>query len=109
MRKLSKIALSGIAASVIATGFAVLPTQALAQQGSFSIQFGDPPPVYVQHHRPGYVWSPGHWEYRHGRNFWVEGHWVRARPVYAQGPRWDRDGDGVPNRYDARPNNPYRR
>ena len=22
--------------------------------------------------------------------------------------RWDRDGDGVPNRYDRRPNNPYR-
>jgi hypothetical protein len=28
----------------------------------------------------------------------------RARP----GSRWDRDGDGVPNRYDARPRNPYR-
>ena len=23
-------------------------------------------------------------------------------------PRFDRDGDGVPNRYDRRPNNPYR-
>jgi hypothetical protein len=28
----------------------------------------------------------------------------RRDPVY--NPRWDRDGDGVPNRYDARPNDP---
>jgi hypothetical protein len=29
------------------------------------------------------------------------------RPAH-RGYRRDRDGDGVPNRYDARPNNPYR-
>jgi len=28
----------------------------------------------------------------------------RRDPVYS--PRWDRDGDGVPNRYDARPDDP---
>lgn len=27
---------------------------------------------------------------------------------YRQRPRRDRDGDGVPNRHDRRPNNPYR-
>jgi len=45
--------------------------------------------------------------------------YVQPRPVYYE-PRYrhhkrhhyysrhDRDGDGVPNRYDRRPNNPYR-
>jgi hypothetical protein len=28
--------------------------------------------------------------------------------MHAIGTRHDRDGDGVPNRFDARPNNPYR-
>jgi len=30
----------------------------------------------------------------------------RGGPGY--GPRYDRDGDGVADRYDRRPNNPYR-
>ena len=36
-------------------------------------------------------------------------------PSHANSPRYvhdrdrDRDGDGVPNRYDRRPDNPYRR
>jgi hypothetical protein len=34
-------------------------------------------------------------------------------PPHAYSPRYvhdrDRDGDGVPNRYDRRPDNPYRR
>jgi hypothetical protein len=33
----------------------------------------------------------------------------RDHDGYRDGPpRGDRDHDGVPNRYDARPNNPYR-
>lgn len=41
-----------------------------------------------------------------------EGHGphYRSGPAYgpAYGPRYDRDGDGVRNRYDRRPDNPYR-
>ena len=48
-----------------------------------------PQPVYVQP-RPVYVEH----RYRHNRHY--------ARP------RHDRDGDGVPNRFDRRPNNPHR-
>ena len=66
------------------------------------------------------MWAPGHWQwndYRH-RHVWVAGHWERYRPGYAyrsaewmerdgrwvyQPSRWDRDGDGIPNRYDATP------
>ncbi|AVS89980.1 hypothetical protein C8238_18470 [Paracidovorax avenae] len=85
-----------------------------------------PPPRYerVPPPRRGMVWEQGHWEWRGRGHVWVPGHWLRARPGYVyrqpgwvqQGSRWemrrggwDRDGDGVPNRYDRRPDDPYRR
>ncbi len=74
--------------------------------------------------RNGYVWRTGHWEWRGNKHHWVKGNWVKARRGYnyAQ-PAWvedngrwrynagawrrgDRDGDGVPNGMDRRPNNP---
>ena len=78
--------------------------------------------------RRGYVWAPGHWEWKHNKHVWQKGHWVRERrgyvyrePVWEErNGRWtmqrggwdrtrrDRDGDGVPNRVDDRPNNPNR-
>ena len=79
--------------------------------------------------RRGYAWAPGYWDWRGHRHVWVAGHWVRERPGYAyMEPRWverdgrwmmerrgwerramrDNDGDGVPNRFDSRPNNPHR-
>lgn len=73
--------------------------------------------------RRGQVWSPGYWDWRGRRYVWVPGTWVKARPGYRyREPHWverdgrwelrrggwDRDGDGVPNRNDSRPNNPYR-
>ena len=90
-----------------------------------TIQVAPPPPRFerVPPPRRGFVWAPGHYEWRGGRHVWVGGYWVRARPGYAyrapawrqdggrwvySAGRWDRDGDGVPNRYDRRPNNPYR-
>ena len=89
-----------------------------------------PPPVryeVVPAPRVGYVWIPGVWEWRGRRHVWVGGHWVRHRAGYVYAParwvehdgRWpyvepgwnrhDRYGDGVPNRYDRAPDNPYRR
>ena len=88
-----------------------------------------PPPPRVERvpaPRRGQVWAPGHWEWHRQRHVWINGSWLRARPGYNyQGPAWvqrngrwkmnggrwarggrDRDGDGVPNRRDARPNNP---
>ena len=83
--------------------------------------------------RRGYDWVPGYWDWNGRRHVWVSGHWERDRPGYAyQRPEWrrdakgwylerggwrhgervaarrDRDGDGVPNRYDQRPRNPNR-
>ena len=84
-----------------------------------------------------YIWRRGHWVaarpgYAYVGPTWVTqgDRWVYqperwdARPMRAQPPRqWDNrgrpharpgwqrdnDGDGVPNRYDRRPNDPYRR
>ncbi len=65
---------------------------------------------------------------RHQRFIWVRGHWIREREGYFYQPhrwaerdgrwnlereRWERahrdsDGDGVPDRFDRRPRDPYR-
>lgn len=110
-----------------------------------------PPPRYeaMPRARRGMAWVPGHWEWRGNRHIWMQGQWVKARhghhyrePRWVEhGGRWnlqpggwdrdgdgipnrydrdrdgdgvqnrydrDRDNDGVPNRHDRRPNNPYR-
>jgi len=91
--------------------------------------------------RPGYRYVPSEWVRMDNGWGWREGGWVvyDSRPHYVQGPSYsyrepsreyyyhdrsrhwdrdhdgipnrydrDRDGDGVPNRYDRRPDNPYR-
>lgn len=57
---------------------------------------GGPPTVYVQSAppaplveqvpsaRPGYVWAPGHYEWRGDRYVWNNGRWIDERP----GMRW---------------------
>ncbi len=59
------------------------------------------PPHRGYYHRPPpppprYYYAPNHYRYYHRR--WNNHH-----------GRWDYDRDGVPNRYDRAPNNPYRR
>jgi hypothetical protein len=49
--------------------------------------------------RHGYYYAPTRWVERDGRHYYYGGGWRRG----------DRDGDGVPNRYDRAPDNPYRR
>jgi hypothetical protein len=68
--------------------------------------------------RRGYVWSPGHWQWRNNRFRWVKGSYVRVRAGYTyQQPSWvqrdgrwvmeesrwvnDRDRDGVPDRLEG--------
>jgi hypothetical protein len=56
-----------------------------------------PPPVIVETvppPRPGYVWGPGYWEWRHGRHHWRKGDWMKARPGYLwDPPHWvERNG-----------------
>jgi hypothetical protein len=63
------------------------------------------PPVYVRS-RPTYG-SPRHYREREYRRQWRDDRGPRHHRGHMSHRR-DRDGDGVPNRYDSRPNNPYR-
>ena len=56
-----------------------------------------------------YAWVPGQrMRVRHGQQ-WRQPQWRQhgGRWQFEHG-RWDRDRDGVPNRYDRHPNNPRR-
>ena len=45
--------------------------------------------------RAGWVWAPGHYEWRGREYVWIEGHWMRERPGYAYTePRWVQRGNG---------------
>ena len=88
--------------------------------------------------RAGYIWVPGYWDWDAHRHVWRKGHWEHERAGYTWHPnrweqrdgrwtlergRWERekyaenhehgmrdlDHDGVPDRYDNHPDNPYRR
>ena len=117
------------AASLVAAalGAAALPAAAHANV-EYIVNVPPPPVRYepVVAPRVGYVWVPGYWDWRHGCHYWVRGQYVRHRHGYVYEParwaerdgRWhyarpawraaDRDGDGVPNRLDRFPDNPYR-
>lgn len=94
-----------------------------APQGDY-VQVAPPPPRHerMPRARHGYVWSPGHWDWRGQRYAWVRGSWLEERRGYAysqpnwvqhdgrwymeqgrwarHGGRGDSDRDGIPNRYD---------
>lgn len=130
-RTLPSVLLTG--ALLAAAGMA-LPAAAQAA-AAISVRIGPPaaPVELVPAPRPGWVWAPGHYEWRAERYHWRPGHWVRARPGYEYvAPRWradrgrwiyvparweprrmrpgwrDRDHDGMPDRRDRAPRNPYR-
>lgn len=118
--------------TLAAAAYAPLPSMAQSHY-NVVITAAPPAPVYeaVPAPRRGYVWAPGHWEWRGHRHAWVAGYWIAERPGYVYNApvwrrgergwymeparwdrrdqrRWDRDGDGVPNRYDRAPDNPRR-
>jgi len=119
-------------ASLVATSFASVPMISSAQRSTVVITQPPPPPreERIPEARRGFEWAPGFWAWRGGRHVWVAGHWVRERRGSHWVPeRWvernghwemiaghwergarmhDRDGDGVPNRFDRAPNNPNR-
>lgn len=123
-----KLLLSAIVAAMFT---AVAPSVEAA-----TVVYIDTPPPALRHEivpspRAGYVWAPGYWNWRNNRHVWYKGSWQRERQGYYYHPnrwveregrwtnersRWDRnapmgdrDGDGVPNRFDRAPNNPNRR
>lgn len=88
-----------------------------------------PPPLRAEvmpEPRHGHVWVAGHWGWSNHHHQWVQGAWLRERHGYQyEQPSWverdgrwhmqrgnwrrgDRDGDGIPNRQDRRPDDPRR-
>jgi len=120
---MKKLLLGSLAAAMLAA--TSIPASARTNV-DFYVNVAPPVAQYevVPAPRVGFVWSPGYWDWRHGRYHWVAGHYVRHRPGYYYEPvRWayrdgryyrsggwrDSDHDGVPNRYDHAPLNPYYR
>ena len=97
---------AGVAAGVL-SGMA-LPAVAQAQ-GYAWVRVGPPPPRHelAPPLRHGWVWVPGHYQWRHGRHVWVGGYWVRERHGYVHvAPVWVQDGGRWyyrPARWDAHP------
>lgn len=102
----------------------LLPTAASAQYSAI-VSVAPPAPLHerVPGPRDGYVWAPGHHEWRGNQYVWIPGRWLEARMGYEyREPRWvqrangewylvgnnwerrgpygDRDRDGIANRYD---------
>lgn len=115
--------------TILAAIFAAsLAAVALPAAAVTYVRIAPPPPreEMVPAHRPGYVFAPGHWEWRNNHYRWAKGTWIHARNGYRYNPhawverdgRWymerghwqrgDRDRDGVPDRYDRAPKNPHR-
>jgi hypothetical protein len=92
------------AASLLSLGALTTPAQAQPFGPSVNAQVyvvpAPPPPRYYRHHERRYYAPPPprYYHHRHDRR------WDDRRGGYYR----DRDGDGVPNRYDRRPDNPYR-
>ena len=131
-----KSILAATAAVLISTA-AFAPVQAQAQGRTEVIVVHKAPPAPMREAVPaarrGYEWVPGYWNWNGRRYEWERGHYGKARNGYVYSrPEWrqdrrgwymerggwvrqdhrmarrDRDGDGIPNRHDARPNNPNR-
>ena len=108
------------AVALIAGASAGFAPEAPAAPVNVDIRVGPPQPRYelVPAPRRGYLWTPGYWNWRGNRHYWVAGTWARERPGYVynhpawvqNGDRWrlnrgawahgDRDHDGIPNRLD---------
>lgn len=89
---LAALAAAGSLASLV-------PTAAQAQYNAI-VATAPPPPVreVLPAERPGYVWAPGHYEWRGDRYVWRRGHWMEERVGYEyREPRWvqRRNGDWV--------------
>jgi hypothetical protein len=89
--------LIALAASLI-TGATLMMSASVAMARDVDVRIVERPAY--NHGRPYHV-APRH----EGRYRGYDRHYRRPVPA---GMRRDRDGDGVPNRFDARPNNPRR-
>lgn len=92
-----------VAAALGTAGLAGTAAPAAAQPAGFSFRLGD----------IGFAYEDGYYDRHHRWHNWRhqrERDWYRANyRNHYRAMRHDRDHDGVPDRFDRRPNNPYRR
>ncbi|MCY0858330.1 YXWGXW repeat-containing protein [Cupriavidus sp. D39] len=90
-----------LSSSLACLGVAMTAAFALAPAFAQTIVIAPsaPPPMrqeVLPPARGGYVWDPGHWQWRNGAYVWLRGHWRPARAGYrwvsghwvARGPQW---------------------
>lgn len=127
MNRFTSLRISPRAAAAAALAVGILGATTAAQARSdvvFSIGFQpapvyyqpapvyyEPAPVYVQpqvvYTQPQPVYEQAYvYDNRYYGNEWNRRHYRQSRHA---GPWGDRDGDGIANRYDRFPANPYRR
>jgi hypothetical protein len=73
-----------------------LPMAANAQY-SATVRIAPPPPLHevVPEPRSGFIWAPGHYEWRGDQYVWMRGHWMPQRYGYEyREPRWVQRGNG---------------
>lgn len=59
----------------------LLATNPVSARTEIIVRTAPPPPIVeaVPADRPGWVWAPGYYRWRHHHHAWVPGHWIRAR------------------------------
>jgi len=119
----SKTRILGIAAA-LATGALLFATPAQARTSinlsiGTGVPYGYAQPGYI-YSQPSYVYSQPSYVYSQPSYVYTQPSYVYTQPSYIyydngghrrhynRGALRDRDGDGVPNRFDRRPNNPRR-
>jgi len=78
-------------AAILAAASVAFTAPAQAARIGVDINIGPPPPQVevVPGPRPGFLWTPGYWDYRGGRHYWVGGTWVHERRGYVyHHPEW---------------------
>ena len=84
--------------AVLAAGslIGLVPATANAQYTAI-VSTAPPPPIQeaIPGERPGFVWAPGHYEWRGNQYVWMRGHWMPERVGYEyREPRWEQRRNG---------------
>ena len=92
-----------LVAALVSSAFAAVSLPAFSAV-DFYVRSGPPEARYERAGDPraGYVWAPGHWDYRANRYSWTKGHYERERSGYYYHPTQWSEHDGRWYRYNNR-------
>jgi hypothetical protein len=97
MQSRTLIAATLAAGALMGMGTAAQAVPAVVAGTTVYVQPAPPAPMYeaMPAPRAGYVWTPGHYEWRGDRYEWNTGRWLETRPGWAwQESRWQQRPDG---------------